>query len=238
MDFSKQWWIGTFALVAAFYYLIYGAMQYNLAAVASSLNNQPVTVVIDAGHGGEDGGTVSVSGIPESKINLAIALRLEQILALCGVSTSMIRSEDVSVSNGGSTVSERKVSDLKRRVELVNTTPNALLVSIHQNHFSEPKYDGAQVFYSPMSESKSLAQRTQQLLRSGLDPCNRREIKAADSVYLMEQIRCPGILVECGFLSNPEEAALLNTENYQTKLACVLGCALTQYLEEGNNIEV
>lgn len=229
----KNLGVGTLILITAVYFFVYSAMRYNLAATAAMDVSRPVTVVIDAGHGGEDGGAVSVSGVQECQINLSVALRLEQLLALCGVKPAMIRTIDTAVYTEGDTITEKKVSDLKHRVQLVNETTNALLISIHQNHFSEPKYTGAQVFYAPFNGSEALALLTQQSLRSTLDPGNRRQPKPANSVYLMQQVSCPAILVECGFLSNPQEAALLQTETYQTKLVCALTCALTQYLEKG-----
>lgn len=238
MKFRKQLGVGTLVLVTAVYFFVYSAVRYNLAASAAALAGQPVTVVIDAGHGGEDGGATSVSGVSESQINLAIALRLEQVLALCGIETKMIRTEDTAVYTQGTTITEKKVSDLKQRVDMVNSVPNAVLVSIHQNHFSESKYDGAQVFYADTDGSKHLAQQAQSLLRQTLDPGNLREIKKAESVYLMEQIQCTGILVECGFLSNPQEDLLLQEDFYQIKLTCAISGALTQFLEEGSELEV
>lgn len=234
MFHRKTWSMGALIIVAVVYCLVYSTVKYNLTKAAAALAAQPVTIVIDAGHGGEDGGTSSADGVPESGINLSVALRLEQLLALCGMQTEMIRSEDVSVSTEGDTITERKVSDLKHRVQMVNSLQNAVLVSIHQNHFSEEKYSGAQVFYAGTDGSRQLAQRAQSVLREVLDPGNRREVKAASSVYLMEKISCTGILVECGFLSNPTEAQLLQQETYQKKIACALGAALAQYLEKGD----
>lgn len=225
-------------LVAAVYGTVYLAMQHNLSVKTAALAAQPVTIVVDAGHGGEDGGAVSQDGSKESEINLAVARRLEHVLALCGMKPLMLRSTDDAVSTDGETVHARKISDLKQRAARTNATIPAVLVSIHQNHFGEPQYHGAQVFYAASSGSKELAQLAQENLRRILDPDNGREIKKADTVYLMEQIDCTGILVECGFLSNPQEAKLLQTPAYQTKIACALGSALAQFLEEGKQIEV
>lgn len=207
-------------------------------AQAVALASQPVTVVIDAGHGGEDGGAVGSSGVRESVLNLAVALRLEQVLALCGIQSSMIRTEDKAVYTEGSTITEKKVSDLKRRVKLVNDTWNAVLVSIHQNHFPEPIYKGAQVFYAGTERSRELGELTQSILRQTLDSENHRQSKRSSSVYLMEQINCPGILVECGFLSNPREEQLLCQSDYQLKIACAIGASMARFLEEGNQREV
>ena len=182
------------------------------------------TLVIDAGHGGEDGGAVSASGVRESTLNLAVALRVRDLAAFVGLDTVMVRETDVSVADGGATVSERKRSDLAERVRLVQSTPGALLLSIHQNHFAEEKYDGAQVFYR--SGSEELAKKTQENLRLCLDPSNRRQAKKSSQVYLMEHISCPAILVECGFLSNAAETEKLTQPDYQKKLAAAMLCAI------------
>lgn len=155
MKFRKQLGVGTLVLVTAVYFFVYSAVRYNLAASAAALAGQPVTVVIDAGHGGEDGGATSVSGVSESQINLAIALRLEQVLALCGIETKMIRTEDTAVYTQGTTITEKKVSDLKQRVDMVNSVPNAVLVSIHQNHFSESS-TMARRFFTPIQMAASI----------------------------------------------------------------------------------
>jgi len=189
------------------------------------------TLVIDAGHGGEDGGAVSVSGVSESVLNLAVAKRLDEILGLYGVPSVMLRQEDVMLSDpGGRTMRERKVSDLHNRVKAVEDAENAVLISVHQNSFTDSKYSGAQVFYAPTADSQAFAERTQELLRVQLSPGNDRKAKPIpQSVYLMNHISCKAILVECGFLTNPEEDRLLQTPEYQLKLAATLAGA---YLQE------
>ncbi len=191
------------------------------------------TLVIDAGHGGEDGGAVSLTGVPESGINLAIAQKLDQLLGLYGMAPVMLRTEDISLHDGGArTARERKRSDLHNRVEAVEAVENATLLSIHQNTYPEGQYHGAQVFYGAGEGSQDLAQFTQETLRAALDPENgRAAAKIPDSVYLMNHISCRAILVECGFLSNPEEEALLRTGDYQTKVAAALAAAWLQYDE-------
>lgn len=189
------------------------------------------TLVIDAGHGGQDGGAVSVSGVSESVLNLAVAKRLDGILGFCGVPSVMLRTEDVMLSDpGGKTMRERKVSDLHNRAKLVNQEENAVLISIHQNSFTDARYSGAQVFYAPTPDSQGFAERTQEMLRETLSPGNDRKAKPIPkSVYLMNHIECKAILVECGFLTNPEEDRLLQTPEYQLKLAVTLAGA---YLRE------
>ena len=220
-----------------------------LIAVCSrygSLRSQPVLaadqtpcrIVIDPGHGGEDGGATGVAGTRESDLNLAVSLRLQALLRLFGHEPVMVRTTDTAVySAGAGTISEKKVSDIHNRVKLVNDTPGALLVSIHQNFFTQGKYSGAQVFYADDAYSRELAQQLQAQLRASLDPGNRREAKgAAGSVYLMNHIQTPGILVECGFLSNAAEEARLNTPAYQTRLAMTMAAVLLQNLEDTNEV--
>lgn len=226
--------------VAVIYVLAFSFYRYYTAVSAAQIADAPVTVVIDPGHGGEDGGASTAGGVLESALNLEISLRVRDLLQLLGVNTSMIRETDTAVYTGScSTIREKKVSDIKNRVQMVNAAPNALLVSIHQNFFEQAKYHGAQVFYAKTDGSKQLAERTQQLLREALDPSNRREVKQSQSVYLMEHIECTGILIECGFLSNAQEAANLQSEAYQKKLAAAICAAVGGYLsEEGNGNEV
>lgn len=220
-----------YLLVAALFIGSAALMDQTVTALAQSL---PIprtgTIVIDAGHGGEDGGAVSCTGIQESQLNLEISLRLRDLLHFLGYETKMIRTSDVSVYTQGSTISEKKVSDLKHRVQLVNEAPDALLLSIHQNQFSDGKYSGAQVFYAPTAGSQALAEEVQRSLISTANPGSKRACKPADSVYLMQHIQCTGILVECGFLSNAQEEARLRTPEYQKLLCCVLACAAAEYM--------
>ncbi len=226
--------------LAVIYVFTFSLFRYYGAVTAAHVLNTPVTVVIDPGHGGEDGGASSKNGVLESQLNLEISLRVRDLFALLGVKTAMIRETDTAVYTGTcNTIREKKVSDIKNRVQMVNAAPNALLVSIHQNYFEQSKYDGAQVFYAKTDGSKDLAERTQQLLREALDKGNHREAKQAQSVYLMEHIKCTGILVECGFLSNAQEEANLRDADYQKKLAAAVCAAVRGYIsEEGNGNEV
>lgn len=191
-------------------------------------------VVIDAGHGGEDGGAVSKAGNAESHVNLAIALRLDAILGLYGADVTMVRTEDVSLKDqDAATLRQMKVTDLHNRVALVESIPAATLISIHQNTYDgSAKYHGAQVFYTNGEKTLPFAQYTQEVLRQALDPSNtRKATKIPDTVYLMKHITCRAILVECGFLSNPAEDALLQTPGYQTKIASALAAAYLGYEE-------
>jgi N-acetylmuramoyl-L-alanine amidase len=186
--------------------------------------------VIDAGHGGEDGGAVSCTGAKESDINLQIAIRLNDLLRLMGFDTVMIRTTDTAVHTGGSSIAQRKTSDLKNRVRMVNQVPGAVLLSIHQNYFTQSKYSGAQMFYNCHPVSRNMATQLQQAFVSILNPGSNRAAKPAEGVYLMQNITRPGILVECGFLSNPEEEAKLRDKAYQQKLCAILAASVGEFL--------
>lgn len=189
-------------------------------------------IILDAGHGGEDGGAVSPGGVKESLINLEIVLKLDQMLGLLGQSPVLLRDSDRSLHDETAiTLREKKVSDLKNRATAVNNCSAGTLVSIHQNSYPEPKYKGTQVFYAPTGGSEELARAVQQAIASSLQLDNSRvEKQIPDSVYLMNHIENRAILVECGFLTNPEDEQLLQQEDYQRKLALVLATALAQQL--------
>ena len=191
------------------------------------------TIVIDAGHGGIDGGATSCSGVLESQINLQIALRLNDLMHFMGHETLMIRTTDKSVYTYGNTIAAQKVSDLKQRVKIVNETENGILISIHQNIFSDGRYSGAQVFFAPDEKSKELAIKLQTNLIQTLNPGSNRKSKKAEGIYLMEHIARPGILIECGFLSNIEEEAKLRSAEYQKRLCAVIATTLSGHFREG-----
>lgn len=187
-------------------------------------------IIIDPGHGGEDGGAVSYNGLPESGYNLAISLKLNDLLNLLGYQTKMIRTTDVSVYSKGETLSQKKVSDLKERVKLINETDGALLISIHQNHYPDSRYSGAQVFYTNSKESEQLAKQLQEVFVLQLNPGSHRQAKKSSGIYIMENIHCPGVLIECGFLSNVSEEAKLKEPSYQKKLSSIIATTICDYL--------
>ena len=205
-------------------------------AVFTLYESQPTysrrCVIIDAGHGGVDGGATSCTGVLESNLNLEIALRLNDFMHLLGVKTLMIRTDDRSIHTTGTTIAQKKVSDLKERVRIANSTHNAFLISIHQNYYPQSKYYGPQVFYPSGDNSHAYAQKLQTALISTLSPeCNRKS-KKADNVYLMQHITIGGVLIECGFISNPEEEAKLKDPDYQKKLCCVIACTYSDSTKE------
>ncbi len=184
-------------------------------------------LVLDAGHGGEDGGAVSITGVPESQINLAIVLKLRDVLGLYGVDPVVLREEDISLHDGdANTLREKKRSDLKNRVALVEEVEGGTLLSIHQNTYPGSRYHGTHVFYAPTEGSQKLAEHFQSSIKIALQPDNERAVKQIpDTVYIMNHVTCPAILIECGFLTNPGEEALLRDEDYQRKLSAVIAAA-------------
>lgn len=197
------------------------------ALVESKPIDRAQIFVIDAGHGGIDGGATSCTGVLESKLNLDIALRLNDLMHLLGMETVMIRLSDISVHTSGETIAAKKVSDLKERVRIVNETQNAILISIHQNTFSDSKYSGAQVFYADNAESAHLAKILQSQLSATINLGNNRRAKKAEGIFLLENTNCTSLLLECGFLSNAEEEAKLRSEFYQKALCCVIASTLS-----------
>jgi len=187
--------------------------------------------IIDAGHGGVDGGATSCTGKLESAFNLEISLRLRDLIAFLGYDTRMIRTEDISVYTKGETIAAKKMSDLKERVRICSETDGAILLSIHQNTFSDSRYFGAQAFYAKSECSEQLAKALQQALVASLNPGSTRNAKRAEGVYLMEHISCPGVLIECGFLSNPEEEAKLRSAEYQKQLCCVIAATVAAFID-------
>ena len=206
-----------------------GSVTYR-PVMAHPAAESPIMVVIDPGHGGPDGGAVSPDGVQESHINLDIAFRIRDLLAFCGQDSLMTRTEDISVHTPGA--DRWKASDLQNRVQLVNETEHAVLLSIHQNSLpSSPVTHGAQVFHNPSGEP--LAAAVQTALNEYINAENEKQIKSAPAgIYLMKHIKAPGILVECGFLSNAEETLRLQKTSYQIKLATAVTAGFLQGISD------
>lgn len=207
---------------------------YNYNENTETLSHSDIykTIIIDAGHGGEDGGAVSFDGtILEKDINLDIALKLFDLLRMTGFDVVLTRSNDVLLASEKVT-SSKKRSDLMRRVEIANEYDKPLFISIHQNKFEIEKYNGLQVYYSHNSnESKSIAEAIQKDVKHFLQSNNNRKVKqAGSSIFVLDRIECPAVLVECGFLSNKEELNLLADDLYRRKLSFVLYTAIVNYL--------
>lgn len=225
-------WIGIYGITAfLFLFSVHSGSRAVTTIVESIPPEKHWRIVIDAGHGGMDSGTTSLSGIPESKYNLEIALRAKDLFSLLGYQSILTRANEQAIHTEGETIAARKASDLRQRVRIANSDTNTIFISIHQNHFADGRYRGPQVFYAETSGSKDLAQSMQTALTSALYPENNRQIAKAKGIYLMEHIHCTGILVECGFLSNPQEDRLLKEKHYQQKISSVLACVTAQYLK-------
>lgn len=190
--------------------------------------NSRSTLVLDAGHGGIDGGAISDSGLKESDINLQIALKTEALVRFLGIDTVMTRETDTDNSDNKA-YSEH--DNLVQRVNLANSTENAVLISIHQNKFPSAVVSGAEVMYSDNDDSKALGLLTQDNLVALLDSSNRRVARPAPKELLLtSSVECPTILVECGFMSNPQEVQKLASNDYQLKLAAILAGSYIQFL--------
>ncbi len=207
----------------------------------TSSYNDKIYVIIDAGHGGEDGGAVSDSGIVEKDLNLDIALRLDKFITLSDNISVLVRDTDRLMYEPGQE-SHKKASDISNRIKLAEGYDNAIFISIHQNKFPIKKYSGLQVYYSKNdTRSETFGKLIQSNTKKLLQNDNNRQAKKADkNIRLLDSITHPAVLVECGFLSNNAEAELLNTEEYRSKLAYILFCSVVEYLEQikgGHQIE-
>ncbi len=191
-------------------------------------------LIIDPGHGGMDGGASAADGAAESRINLEISLRTRDLCRFFGVPVVMTRvSEDLDYPPEAATVAARKRWDTRDRVARIDRVENGVLLSIHQNYYPSSKPRGAQVFYASDDLSRFLAQTIQLAFQEHLMPENRRvAAPVSRDVYIMNHVHCPAVLVECGFLSHPREAALLREEGYQIRLAAVLSGSFLRFTEE------
>ncbi|MBR3629665.1 MAG: N-acetylmuramoyl-L-alanine amidase [Oscillospiraceae bacterium] len=208
-----------------------GRARQNALQTAAGIPERRV-IILDAGHGGMDGGCSSAAGDVEKNINLSILLDLRELLRASGYEVIVTRDTDVSIHDPGvEGVANQKSSDMDNRLAIFNSVQGAVCLSIHQNRFTDPQYSGAQMFYSDTnSRSAVLAQQLQQQFVAFLQPENRRETKlVGKELFLCYYSKNPTVMAECGFLSNPEEAALLVTEDYQQKVAFTLYAALVQY---------
>ena len=209
--------------------LLFSILSLNSGmAVASMANNFGAyetvspTIIIDPGHGGEDGGATTASGLLEKDLNLSISLYLKSFLEQSGFKVTLIRDGDFAVyDESAGTLKEKKTSDLKNRLKICNSSENNIYISIHQNKFQQSSCKGTQVFYSPNNDiSKAFAEAVQSTVKNLLQNDNDRKTKPSNgSIYILDNSEVPCILVECGFISNPEEAYLLSTEEYQKQLS-------------------
>lgn len=200
---------------------------------AASLQTRLPLVILDAGHGGEDGGAVAADGTNEKDLNLSLTLKLNQKLQSLGLQTQLTRRGDsLHYGTDDGTMRQKKVADLRYRLEQTQRTPDCLLLSIHQNQFSDPRYDGAQVFYSGNHpQSAVLAQCLQTAIVQQTQPDNTRQIQQSGAeIFLLHSAQVPAVMVECGFLSNPQELSKLKDDDYQQRLAAAIAAGLLNFL--------
>ncbi len=224
-----------FSVVFLTAFIIFSCFSENQTVMTVS-NEKPI-IIIDAGHGGEDGGTQTSDGTLEKDINLSIGILLNSLLKEKGFQTKLVRDGDYLIYDKKcTTIREKKKSDLNNRLKLVNETPDCILLSIHQNYFQESKYSGAQVFYSGNNtESLRLAQIIQDTIKADIQPENTRQIKESGSeIFLLYNSSVPSVMVECGFLSNYEEAQNLKNIQYQNKIAKAIADGLTEFINKSD----
>lgn len=195
------------------------------------LNMSETVVAIDSGHGGIDPGKIGVGGIYEKEINLAIAVKLKKLLEQSGITVIMTRSDDNGLYDENDT--NKKAADMKKRCSIINECNAALAVSIHQNSYVSADSKGAQVFYYKASDDgKKLAGIIQKHMIKEVDISNRRDEKADTTYYMLRNTKVPTVIVECGFLSNPDEAGKLKSNSYQQKIAEAICSGIIEYLAD------
>lgn len=200
---------------------------------------EKLTVVLDAGHGGADGGGVGINGVCEKDINLNIVKYLGTMLSFSGYEVVYTRTEDISIyDNGVEGLRNQKVSDMENRLEIIESYPDSIFFSIHQNQYTDSAYFGGQMFYTTNNSNNFRLATVMQEKFAELQPGNDRDVKLIDNgLYLFKNTKQPALLIECGFLSNANDAANLNTPEYQKKVAFTIYRGLTEYLAEVKNKE-
>ena len=225
-------WVALFLVLAVG--IAYGVELYvsgdSYVSAMQELSTDKV-IIIDAGHGGEDPGAIGSDGSYEKDINLALALEVGAALEREGYAVVYTRTEDKLLYTEEENVKGiRKISDLKNRCKIAAEYPNAIFVSIHMNSFSNPKYSGLQVYYSKSNEgSYNLANSIQSSVKESVDTSNERVIKEGKGMYVLENVTNPAVLVECGFLTNPEECEKLSKKEYRKQLSLAIVCGIIEY---------
>ncbi len=222
-------------LAAGFLTVYLSGKRAGTASAPAGTGGAYPTVILDAGHGGEDGGAVGVNRVLEKDLNLAVTLRLADLLRAAGVPVILTRTEDRMLYGEGENIKGRKKEfDLKNRLRVAKDHPDAIFISIHMNNFPQEKYNGLQVYYAGHTAgSLALAEAIRQAVVSSLQPENRREVKEATSaIYLLDGAVGRAVLVECGFLSNPDECARLCEKDYQKRLCFSLFCGIMGYINK------
>lgn len=244
VDFKKGYVHRTFLKIAiAFILLIavsigvitklYGKELFIEAATGIS---EEKIIILDAGHGGEDCGAIGVDGVYEKDLNLEITLEIGKRLEEAGYIVVYTRTDDRLLYGPDEDIKGiRKISDLKNRCKIAAKYPNSIFVSIHMNSFASSKYSGLQVYYSEKNtESSIIAGKIQDEVRESLQHSNKRVTKKGEGIYLLEHVENPAVLIECGFLTNPEECQKLSLKEYQKSLSFAIVCGIIEYVENKN----
>ena len=228
------------SLVLLFFFLSsYTSKKLSASSPVLTLKDEvkcPV-IIIDAGHGGEDGGATGVNGVAEKDLNLEIAFELADMLTAAGYDVVLTRDSDRLLYDPTSDYKGRKkFLDLSERVRITEDLDRAILVSIHMNSFPDPRYSGLQVYYSKNHpESSALAESIQNAVRENLQKENDRTTKAANSrIFLLDRVSKPAVLVECAFLSNPEECELISEDGYRKKLTLAMFCGISDFIRKNS----
>lgn len=232
--YKSQIMVASIVLISILFGLFFKIKREEYDAEAASA--EEMLVIIDAGHGGEDVGATGVNGVYEKDLNLSLAFILGEMLTEKGFAVVYTRNEDKMLYKDSENIKGiRKISDLKNRCKIAKNYPNAIFVSIHMNTFADGRYSGLQVYYSTQnSESEVLANAIQTSVKKEMQPDNNRKIKAGKDIYVLENINNVAVLVECGFLSNPEEAKKLSEKEYQKMLSFSIICGIIEYMNIKN----
>ena len=226
------------SILVASILLVVAAIAFGVLTPPKALNTSAdgykySTVIIDAGHGGEDGGASSKSGLVEKDINLELAFMLKEKLEAEGVRVILTRDTDRLLYDRNVNYQGRKKKlDMAARLDIINNAEDCIFISLHMNAFSDSRYSGLQVWYSDQHpDSQNLANQIQSDIKTNLQPNNNRKTKSAGtSIYLLSNSSCPAVLVECGFLSNAAEAKLFESAEYKNSLATQLSASIIQFL--------
>ena len=233
MKLDKKSFRLTVAMIGCFALLAVCARVTDKALPTAVQTAEKPVIVLDAGHGGLDSGAVGKSGLLEKDVNLSVVKKLASMLKMSGFEVVLTRNEDISIYDAGvEGIRNQKLSDMDNRLKIVQKYPDSIFLCIHQNNYTDPQYFGGQMFYNNNNpNNRTLAQIMQNrfaLLQKG----NDREIKlSGEELFLLKSNPNPSLLIECGFLSNPEEEALLATDEYRQKTAFTIYCGLLEYLE-------
>lgn len=205
--------------------------QIQIASSGTIISDELPVIIIDAGHGGEDGGAIGVDGTYEKDVNLEISLKLNDILSIFGYKTHLIRTTDSAIHTEGDTIRQRKVSDIHNRTATMDLYENCIYLSIHQNKYSDGRIWGTQTFYSAnCDESREIAQLIQNAVKSQIQPNNKRQIKKSGTdIYVLYNATKPAVMVECGFVSNPHELSQLKNNEYQCNMALSIATGILNY---------